>query len=45
MVTFWKRNKYQYHELEDMFLVNMAHNPDCPDLLAKELTSTLKDSR
>ena len=44
MVQIWKTNKYQYQELEDMFLINMTHNQD-QELLARELAHSLNDTR
>ena len=44
MIECWKRNKYLYSDLEEMFLINMQHNQD-KELLARELGSTLGDDR
>jgi len=44
MVECWKRNKYVFSDLEEMFLVNMQQNQD-KELLARELGSTLGDDR
>ena len=44
MIECWKRNKYLYSDLEEMFLVNMQHNQD-KELLARELGNTLGDDR
>ena len=42
MVECWKRNKYAFPDLEEMFLINMQQNQD-KELLARELRSTLRD--
>ena len=44
MIECWKRNKYLYSDLEEMFLINMQHNQD-RELLARELGCTLGDDR
>ena len=44
MVECWKRNKYVFPDLEEMFLVNLQHNQDT-EPLARELSSTLADDR
>jgi hypothetical protein len=44
MVECWKRNKYVFSDLEEMFLINMQQNQD-QELLARELGSTLGDDR
>ena len=44
MIECWKKNKYLYSDLEEMFLVNMQHNQD-KELLARELGNTLGDDR
>ena len=44
MVECWKRNKYVFSDLEEMFLINMQQNQD-KELLARELRSTLRDDR
>ena len=44
MIDCWKRNKYLYSDLEEMFLINMQHNQD-KELLARELGNTLGDDR
>lgn len=44
MVDCWKQSKFDYKELEEMFLINMSHNND-PDLLAGELAKTLNQER
>ena len=44
MVECWRKSRFDYSELEEMFLINMSHNND-PDLLARELGKTLNDER
>ena len=44
MIECWKRNKYLYSDLEEMFLINMQHNQD-RELLARELGCSLGDDR
>ena len=44
MVECWKRNKYVFSDLEEMFLINMQQNQD-QELLDRELGSTLGDDR
>ena len=45
MVDCWKSNRFEYAELEEMFIINMAHHNNNPELLARELESTLRNSR
>ena len=45
MVDCWKSNRFEFAELEDMFIINMAHHNNNPELLARELESTLRNSR
>ena len=45
MVDCWKSNRFEYPELEEMFIINMAHHNNNPELLARELASTLRTSR
>ena len=45
MVDCWKSNRFEYPELEEMFIINMAHHNNNPELLARELESTLRNSR
>ena len=45
MVDCWKSNRFEYPELEEMFIINMAHHNNNPELLARELASTLRNSR
>ena len=45
MVDCWKKNRFEYPELEEMFLINMVHHDNNPELLARELGSTLRNSR
>ena len=44
MVDCWKQSKFDYKELEEMYLINMSHNND-QDLLAGELAKTLNQER
>ena len=46
MVQCWKKNRYQYTELEEMFLINMSRNPENGhEFLARELLYTLNETR
>ena len=40
----WRNNKYQYSDLEEMFVINMQRTQD-PHLLSRELNNTLSDDR
>jgi len=40
MVDCWRSHSYEFHELEEMYLINMEQNDD-RDLLGKELGKTL----
>ena len=42
MIEMWKRARYMYTELEEMYLVNMEQHQDS-ELLARELGSTLSE--
>jgi len=42
MIEMWKRARYLYADLEEMYLVNMQQHQD-RELLARELGSTLNE--
>ena len=42
MIEMWKRARYLYTDLEEMYLVNMQQHQD-RQLLARELGSTLSE--
>jgi len=44
MIDCWKKNKYLYSDLEEMYLVNMRDTHD-RELLARELGKTIGDNR
>ena len=44
MIDCWKKNKYLYSDLEEMYLVNMKDTRD-RELLARELGKTIGDNR
>jgi len=44
MIECWRKNKYMYSDLEEMYLVNMQTNKD-RELLARELGNTIGDNR